>query len=368
MEIRLTEYSDLDTVMGIYDHAREYMRQSGNLWQWVGGYPGRELIMEDIAAKRSYVCTEEGRIAGVFYFAVGSDPTYATIYDGEWLDEEPYGVVHRIASASHKKGVASFCLGWCFNQCPNIRIDTHEDNKIMQALLMKNGYRRCGTIYLENGDPRVAFQKNAASGKAGGIDTVVLDIGNVLAHFRWREYLEECGYSRETVDRVAAATVLSGFWDEWDRGCQDEEELIEQSIARDPGVEKEIRVFFSSFDRIVKEYDYSPEFVKGLKAAGYRVYLLSNYSRRHFQACKPFFRFLDYVDGGIISYEVKVIKPEPEIYRALIDKYGIDPSKAVFLDDLAANLEGARPFGFHTIQVKDEEQMVWELRRLGVRI
>jgi putative hydrolase of the HAD superfamily len=200
------------------------------------------------------------------------------------------------------------------------------------------------------------------------ITTVVLDIGNVLAHFRWKEYLEECGYDRDIKERVAKATVLCGFWNEWDRGARDEEELIAESIAKDPGVKQEILTFFQSFDKIVREYDYSREFVKTLKDNGYKVYLLSNYSKKHFELSKPTFSFLPYVDGAVISYEVKSIKPEPEIYQTLIDKYGINPYEAVFLDDLADNLEGAKPFGFHTIQVSNYEQARTELRELGVRI
>lgn len=160
MEIRHTTLEELNKVMAIYDHARQYMRQNGNHNQWINGYPDQELITKDIEEKRSYVCIEDDEIVGVFCFTIGIDPTYLKIYEGEWLDQEPYGVVHRIASASHKKGVASFCLDWCFKQCGNIRIDTHEDNFVMQNLLLKNGYLRCGTIYLESGAPRVAFQKN----------------------------------------------------------------------------------------------------------------------------------------------------------------------------------------------------------------
>ena len=200
------------------------------------------------------------------------------------------------------------------------------------------------------------------------ITTIVLDIGNVLAHFRWKEYLEECNYTPEIIDRIAKATVLSGFWNEWDRGERDEEELIAESIAKDPGVEGEILTFFQSFDKIVKEYPYSKSFVKTLKQNGYKVYLLSNYSKKHFSLSKPTFEFIHYVDGGVISYEVKSIKPEPKIYQTLIDNYSINPAEAVFLDDLAANLEGAKPFGFHTIQVKSYDQMIGELKDLGVRI
>ena len=200
------------------------------------------------------------------------------------------------------------------------------------------------------------------------INTIVLDIGNVLAQFRWREYLEDCGYSMDLKERIANATVLSGFWDEWDRGLREEEELIAESIARDPEIENEINAFFNSFTEIVKEYEYSSEFVKSLKENGYKVYLLSNYSKKNFEMGRPYFDFVNFVDGGVISYEVKSIKPEPEIYQSLIDKYQINPEEAVFLDDLMVNLEGAKPFGFCTIQVKSHEQALQELRELGVRI
>jgi hypothetical protein len=160
MEIRHTSLEDLDTVMIIYDHARQYMRQHGNHNQWINGYPSKELITEDIHEKRSYVCVDDDEILGVFCFTMGEDPTYLKIYEGKWLDDKLYGVVHRMASANNRKGVASYCLDWCFAQCQNIRIDTHEDNVVMHNFLLKYGFVRCGIIYLESGAPRVAYQKN----------------------------------------------------------------------------------------------------------------------------------------------------------------------------------------------------------------
>ena len=159
MQIRKTTIDDLEQVLKIYSEARQYMKENGNPNQWVNGYPPTDMIMGDIADQSSYVCIDSDEIVGVFRFTQGIDPPYIHIYQGSWLNEEPYGVVHRIASASHKKGVASFCLEWCLEKCGNIRIDTHRDNYIMQNLLDKNGYTRCGTIYLEDGAERIAYQK-----------------------------------------------------------------------------------------------------------------------------------------------------------------------------------------------------------------
>ena len=99
----------------------------------------------------------DGKIIGVFVYFKGNDPTYDKI-DGKWLDDEEYGVIHRIASCG--KGVFSECVDWCLNQHHNIRIDTHKDNKIMQHLLSKHGFSYCGIIWLEDGSERLAYQLN----------------------------------------------------------------------------------------------------------------------------------------------------------------------------------------------------------------
>lgn len=159
MNIRKAAIDELDKIMPLYDYARGFMREHGNLSQWTGGYPKRELIEETIRQQKCYVCEDNGRIAAVFYYAKEDDPTYHVIEDGAWLNDEPYAVVHRIVSAEGAKGVGSFCLNWAFEQTGNVRIDTHTDNKPMQGLLRKQGFTYCGRIYVEDGSPRIAFQK-----------------------------------------------------------------------------------------------------------------------------------------------------------------------------------------------------------------
>lgn len=159
MEIRLTILEEIDSVMSIYDKARLFMRKNGNAKQWLNGYPGLELIKNDILNGNSYVCLDSNQIIGVFTFIQDIEPTYLQIYNGLWLNDEPYGVVHRLASANSVKGVAAYCLNWCLDKCKNVRIDTHRDNVIMQNLLAKNNFVKCGVIYLEDGSERLAYQK-----------------------------------------------------------------------------------------------------------------------------------------------------------------------------------------------------------------
>ena len=162
MNIRRAKREELPQIEEIYASARAFMREQGNPDQWKNRYPTHELIKRDMDAEKLYVCEEDREILGVFYFALGEDPTYRVIEDGAWLSEEPYGVIHRIAVAARGRGVAAFCFAHCFSICPNIRIDTHRDNLPMQRALQKNGFLRCGIIHLENGEERIAYQKTKA--------------------------------------------------------------------------------------------------------------------------------------------------------------------------------------------------------------
>ena len=158
MTIRKTTMEDIAAVMQIYDQARAYMRKTGNPDQWKGNHPPKELIEQDIQAGTSYVCLNDDEIISVFYFNIEEDPTYGKI-DGSWIDDRPYGVIHRIARGPNGKGSAAFCMEWCFAKYPNIRIDTHRDNTPMLALLKRLGFTYCGIIWLADGDERMAFQK-----------------------------------------------------------------------------------------------------------------------------------------------------------------------------------------------------------------
>ena len=159
MKIRKATMEELEQIMDIYAKARAFMRQQGNPNQWGDNRPQRETVQEDIRRGQCNLCVEEGEILGVFCYFQGEDPTYAKIYQGHWLNEEPYGVIHRIAVAVRGRGVASACFDYALSQCRNLRIDTHRDNIPMQRALAKNGFARCGIIYIESGDERIAFQK-----------------------------------------------------------------------------------------------------------------------------------------------------------------------------------------------------------------
>lgn len=163
MIIRPAEPGDLDTILNIYVYAREQMRLTGNPKQWGDSNPPAETVREDIRQKRAYVILSQNDICGVFVFIIGADPTYQQIENGAWLNDEPYGTIHRIAGNGKENGILSAALSFCEKRIDNIRIDTHADNHIMQHLLEKYGFIRCGHIYVEDGTQRIAYQKNIRS-------------------------------------------------------------------------------------------------------------------------------------------------------------------------------------------------------------
>ena len=163
MRIRRSTEADVPRMAEIYVGARRFMAEHGNPNQWgPTNWPPTPLLYEDVAAGRSFVCVNDAdEVIGTFCYIYGEeDPTYRVIYDGAWLDDSPYGVVHRLAGDGSEKGIGAFCLNWAFDQCRHIRVDTHGDNVVVQNILKKLGYTHTGTIYVVEDDfPRLAYEK-----------------------------------------------------------------------------------------------------------------------------------------------------------------------------------------------------------------
>ena len=164
MNIRKTTKEDVSRIMEIYAHARKFMAEHGNPDQWgPRKWPPDKLIRKDIEEGYSYVCVDDsGIVVGTFFFKQGIDvdPCYLDITDGNWVGDNNYGVIHRIASDGSQKGIGSYCVNWAYEKCGHLRMDTHGDNVVMQNMLRKLGFVHCGTIYVEEDDaPRLAYEK-----------------------------------------------------------------------------------------------------------------------------------------------------------------------------------------------------------------
>lgn len=154
--IRKATLDDLCEIEAVYEHARAFMKESGNPNQWKSTYPSKDIIVSDIENGELYVLYSDC-IEGAFVFTEGEDPTYSKI-DGKWLNDLPHRAIHRVASLGRVRGMVALIADYCFSFCQNIKIDTHEDNIVMQKVLCRYGFTPCGTVYLKNGESRIAYQ------------------------------------------------------------------------------------------------------------------------------------------------------------------------------------------------------------------
>lgn len=158
MLVRKAVESDYNRIMEIYENARSFMAETGNPHQWGDlGYPHPDLIKEDIEKHRLLIITENETVEGVFFWSLGVDPTYVEI-DGQWLNDKPYGVIHRIAGSGRVKGILKTAVEYGLQFSDNIKIDTHVDNTVMQSALEKLGFKYCGMVYLPHGVWMKAYQ------------------------------------------------------------------------------------------------------------------------------------------------------------------------------------------------------------------
>lgn len=157
--IRKAAMNDVPVIMRLIDEARVIMRSCGNVNQWIDGYPSEETIQNDINNGHCYLLEkQDGQIVASFAFIPGPEPTYKKIFEGRWLDDAPYYVVHRLASTASSHGVFNDVMDYCMGVAGNLRIDTHRDNVIMRHVIERYGFTYCGIIYLLSGDERLAYQ------------------------------------------------------------------------------------------------------------------------------------------------------------------------------------------------------------------
>ena len=196
------------------------------------------------------------------------------------------------------------------------------------------------------------------------IKNVIFDIGNVLINFNWSGYMQNLFPGQdELIAKLNNAVWGNGRWDRLDAG-DDPQKVFDSIRNAAPGHDKEFDKIFSRVGETLTKRPETPEWLKSVKSRGYKIYYLSNYSRFVMNANPDVLDFLPLMDGGIFSCDVKLLKPDPEIYDALVKKYNLIPSECVFIDDLSANIQGAILYGFKGIQFQTREQVYNDLNNL----
>ncbi len=188
------------------------------------------------------------------------------------------------------------------------------------------------------------------------IKNIIFDVGKVLVSYDPDGYMESLGFDEETRAAVNGAMFNNKLWDVSDQGLYSIAECLDKFIAEAPAYETQIRQAHATVGKAIELYPYAMDWLKALKERGYKLYVLSNYSEHMMNQTKEKLKFLSLVDGAVFSYECKLMKPSGKMYEHLCQKYSLNCSECVFVDDRLENVEGAQRSGIVAVHFKDYEQ------------
>ena len=196
---------------------------------------------------------------------------------------------------------------------------------------------------------------------------IIFDLGNVLLDFNPRGYLKS-KISDDKLEDVFKAIFSSEEWVMLDRGTITEKEAINNIISRNSTYINEINLAFDNWYDLLKPIEETVEILMSLKENGYKIYYLSNFHELAFGEVTKKNKFFELFDGGVVSYAEKLIKPEEDIYKLILERYKLNPNESIFVDDMEANVEGANKVGIKTILFKGPKELKEELNNLKVKI
>ena len=184
------------------------------------------------------------------------------------------------------------------------------------------------------------------------ISAVLFDLGNVLFDYDPARFMFELGIPQEHIPRMLEIISNRPEWDEYDRGALTAKDIEALAIRDEPGLRNYISRYMKHWSEPFTALDYNVETFYRIKEAGLKTYVLSNWMEDSYIYVRDHFAFLNDFDGGIISYQYLLNKPDPAIYELLLKTYPeIDPAHTLYIDDIAKNCEAGKKFGFITLNL-----------------
>ena len=177
------------------------------------------------------------------------------------------------------------------------------------------------------------------------IRNIVFDISNVLAPFRFKEFLAEKGFDEPMIKRIIKASAMTPYWTEYEKGKLTYDEAIDAFAGTDPEIKDELHKAYDSCSGIMGKYDYTQGWIKTLKEGGFKLYCITNFTPAGYEQCYDCISFVEEFDGCVFSFREGVAKPDPEIYKRLLKRYDLKPEECAFIDDTEENVISARKLG-----------------------
>lgn len=188
------------------------------------------------------------------------------------------------------------------------------------------------------------------------IKNLVFDVGGVLIGYRWEEMFEDYGLDRHSAERIGKGIFDSKEWPKFDAGFISLEETVECFCRRNPDLAEPARWFIDNAINMRVPRERLWKELRRLKEKGYKIYLLSNYSKVLFELHTSDYDFMNVIDGKVVSYEVGSLKPDEKIYKTLLERYSLKAEESIFFDDRQENIETAKMLGMGGIVVKNQSE------------
>lgn len=197
------------------------------------------------------------------------------------------------------------------------------------------------------------------------IKNIVFDISNVLAPFRFKEFLAEKGFDGPMIKRIIQASAMTPYWTEYEKGKLTYEEAMAAFAGTDPEIEEELHKAYDSCSGIMGKYDYTQGWIMTLKESGYKLYCITNFTPAGYEQCYDCISFIEEFDGCVFSFREGIAKPDPEIYRRLLKRYDLKPEECVFIDDTEENVFSAQKLGMAGIVFTGYEDAAAKLAEIA---
>ena len=198
------------------------------------------------------------------------------------------------------------------------------------------------------------------------IKNIVFDISNVLAPFRFKEFLAEKGFDAPMIKRIIKASAMTPYWAEFEKGKLTQDEAMDAFIGTDPEIADELHRAYDSCKGIMGRYDYTEKWIDSLKEAGLKIYCITNFTPAGYEQCYDCISFVERFDGCVFSFKEGIVKPDPEIYKTLLRRYDLKAEECVFIDDTEENVRSAEKLGFSGIVFNGYEEAVLALHEMGL--
>lgn len=196
------------------------------------------------------------------------------------------------------------------------------------------------------------------------LKNIVFDIGNVLVDYNFKEFLAGKGFGPDTIKRIIKASMMSPYWEAFERSEMTEEEVMKAFVSLDPEIEDELYKAYDNIHGMLTLRPFAIDLIKQLKSKGYKVYYLSNYSSKAYRECSDSLAFMEYTDGGCVSFMEKMTKPDVNFYKCFLEKYNLAAEECIFVDDTPVNVEVAEQLGFCGIIFKSFEDVIEKIEEL----